>query len=576
MELACHLRPDVPLNVVGDASRLRQIVINLVGNAIKFTERGEIVLRVEVDSQSGDALCLHFAVSDTGIGIPVAKQGLIFNVFEQADQSTTRVYGGSGLGLAIVSKIVKLMHGNVWVESEVGQGSTFHFTAQFCVQNGQPSSVESLPAHCHHLRVLVVDDNATNRQILMEILRCWQFEPTSVASGAIALKVLKEASEQGVPFGLVLLDAQMPLLDGFAVAEEIRANPRIAVGPLVMLSSSSRLDDDRCSDLRIASVLSKPIRQVDLFNCLIKMLGDSPQHADYDPAEKLAEQTAPPLPHPTAANLLFILLAEDNLVNQRVARGILEKRGHTVAIANNGREALQAVSSQRFDLVLMDVQMPEMDGIEATQAIRRFEASRGSHTPIVAMTAHALTGDRERCLAAGMDDYLTKPIQVNELLIAIKRLTSTETIDVEQSNATPTHSTVALPADATVNIQPARAAEFMMDSLDLPSLLARVEQDFDLLHEMFALFLECSPPLMAEIELSVARHEYSTLERAAHALKGALQSISAIPAAKAAAELESIARNGTCDEAERVLTVLQLEFQRLVLALQESKQGVQA
>ncbi len=423
LELACHTQADVPVEVVGDPVRLRQIVVNLVGNAIKFTEHGEVVVRAAVESQTSDDVCLHISVTDTGIGIPAAKQQRIFQAFEQADQSTTRLYGGTGLGLAIVSKLVAVMQGTIWVESQMGRGSTFHFTTLLALQGGSPRRPVSLPKQWHDLHVLVVDDNATNRQILEEVLRNWRLTPTVVDSGAAALAALEQASDRGTPFGLVILDVQMPSMDGISVAQQIKANPRLWAAPLILLSSSNQIDDERCRNLHVAACLSKPIKQSDLFNCLINVLrgpGDSEASLHATPTIDGTDHGVDLNP----SRPLVILLAEDNVVNQRVAVGILEKRGHTVVVAHNGKEAIQAIATQQFDLVLMDLQMPEMDGIEAARRIRQLEAPRGEHTPIVAMTAHAMKGDREDCLQAGMDDYLSKPVQVNELLATIERLTA--------------------------------------------------------------------------------------------------------------------------------------------------------
>ncbi len=571
LELACQIRPEVPAEVVGDPMRLRQILINLIGNAIKFTERGEVVARATVQSQTAEQVCLHFTVADTGIGIPVEKQNLVFQAFEQADQSTTRLYGGTGLGLAIVSNLVAVMQGEVWVESQAGQGSTFHFTTLLRLQNGPRLRAASLPQQCQNVSVLVVDDNAASRQILVEALQNWGLKPTAVDSGDTALAALEKAYDQGIPFGLVLLDVQMPSMDGFAVAEQIKASPRTSTVPLIMLSSSTPLDDDRCKELQVAAHLSKPIKQADLFSCLIKALGGPPKLDEPANTTTIVDNSNRSTPAISSRPLL-ILLAEDNVVNQRVAVGILEKRGHTVVIANNGKEAIQAVATQRFDLVLMDVQMPEMDGIEATGLIRRAEAAREKHTPIVAMTAHAMKGDRERCLEAGMDDYLTKPIEVKELLMTIDRLASAKSGNRDPVGPTPSLDT------ATRNGQPAARNRLAsskgpadgMQAVDLTTLLARVENDWDLLHEMIALFLESSPPLLAEIEVGMARHDRQTVERTAHALKGAMQSISAVPAAEAASNLEDIVRMSTTEHADESLSMLKLEYERLVLALSET------
>jgi signal transduction histidine kinase/DNA-binding response OmpR family regulator/HPt (histidine-containing phosphotransfer) domain-containing protein len=573
LELACQIRSDVPTELVGDPARLRQIVVNLVGNAIKFTDHGEVVIRATIQSRTADSAFLHFTVSDTGIGIPQEKQGLVFQPFEQADQSTTRLYGGTGLGLGIVSKLIAMMRGEVWVESQVGQGSTFHFTASFGVQNDPPRSAASMPGQWHDLNVLVVDDNATNRQILSEVLQSWKLRPTVVDTGLAALAALDAAYDQGAPFGLVLLDAQMPSMDGFVVAEQIRANARLSRVPLIMLSSSSQDDDERCRNLGAAACLSKPVKQSELFNCVLAALDGRPK-SDEACAETAMIDRTDPHAETVTSRPLVILLAEDNVVNQRVALGILEKRGHTVVVVDNGKEATRAIATQRFDLVLMDVQMPEMDGLEATGVIRRDEAAQGKHTPIVAMTAHAMKGDREKCLEAGMDAYLPKPIQVKELLMTIKSLTAPIDDHEEIEPAAPVPcATPANQPPAPDLVASSQVLAERTEPFNVPSLLTRVENDWDLLQEMIELFLDSSPRLLAEIELGVARRDGQTVERAAHALKGAMQSISAGPAARAALNLEELGRMGDTASADKSLSHLKQEFERLVSALSESSKG---
>ena len=573
LELACQIRSDVLTELVGDPARLRQIVVNLVGNAIKFTDHGEVVIRATIQSRTADSAFLHFTVSDTGIGIPQEKQGLVFQAFEQADQSTTRLYGGTGLGLGIVSKLIAMMRGEVWVESQVGQGSTFHFTASFGVQNDPPRSAASMPGQWHDLNVLVVDDNATNRQILSEVLQSWKLRPTVVDTGLAALAALDAAYDQGAPFGLVLLDAQMPSMDGFVVAEQIRANARLSRVPLIMLSSSSQDDDERCRNLGAAACLSKPVKQSELFNCVLAALDGRPKSDEACAETAMIDRTDPHAETVTSRHLV-ILLAEDNVVNQRVALGILEKRGHTVVVVDNGKEATRAIATQRFDLVLMDVQMPEMDGLEATGVIRRDEAAQGKHTPIVAMTAHAMKGDREKCLEAGMDAYLPKPIQVKELLMTIKSLTAPIDDHEEIEPAAPVPcATPANQPPAPDLVASSQVLAERTEPFDVPSLLTRVENDWDLLQEMIELFLDSSPRLLAEIELGVARRDGQTVERAAHALKGAMQSISAGPAARAALNLEELGRMGDTASADKSLSHLKQEFERLVSALSESSKG---
>jgi PAS domain S-box-containing protein len=416
LELAYDLQRDVPDAIVGDPGRLRQIIVNLVGNAIKFTERGEVIVYVQVDSRTKDGIQLHFTITDTGIGIPPEKQTAIFEAFTQADGSMSRVYGGTGLGLTISARLIGFMHGRIWVESEPDKGSRFHFTAHFGLQKNPAGTVVPRdPRTLRDVRVLVVDDNATNRQILLKMLSNWHTNPTAVDSGAGAIIALREAHGLGRIYPLILLDAQMPEMDGFALVESIRKNPEWKIATIMMLSSDGqRGDAKRCRELGVAACLTKPVRHGELLDAILAALGTRP-----------ARETAPTLvtPHSLRENSghLRILLVEDNAVNQLLAVRLLEKSGHTVAVAGNGKEALATLEKQSFDLVLMDVQMPEMDGFEATAAIRGLEKESGNHLPIIAMTAHAMVGDRERCIEAGMDDYITKPIRTEELIEVLAR-----------------------------------------------------------------------------------------------------------------------------------------------------------
>jgi signal transduction histidine kinase/CheY-like chemotaxis protein/ABC-type phosphate/phosphonate transport system substrate-binding protein len=417
LELAYDVRHDVPDALFGDVNRLRQILVNLVGNAIKFTEKGEVVVRSELESAADDHVELHFAVSDTGIGIAPEKLATIFSPFEQADTSTTRRFGGTGLGLAISRQLVELMQGRVWVESEPGAGSTFHFTTRF----GRGTATAGQRRHAEltdleGLSVLVVDDNRTNRRILEEMLKNWRMKPTAVESGLEALRCLDQAQHAGGPFRLVVSDVHMPEMDGFGLVERIRACPQHAGLPVVFLTSGSRSgDSDRCRQLGIVAQLLKPVKQSLLLDTIATSLGAA--------AAATARDAAPAAPDADEARKpLHVLLAEDNAVNQKFAVRTLTKRGHTVVVANNGREAVEAWDKEPFDVVLMDVQMPEMDGFEATAAIRKREEATGGHTPIVAMTAHAMKGDRERCLEAGMDGYVTKPIKASTLFAEIDRV----------------------------------------------------------------------------------------------------------------------------------------------------------
>jgi len=415
LELACRVHPAVPNRVVGDPGRLRQIVVNLVGNAIKFTEKGEVVVDVQVESEDCESISLHTSVRDTGIGIPEDKQKTIFEAFTQADASTTRKYGGTGLGLAISSQLVQLMGGRIWMESQVGRGSAFHFTARFGMPEMQQAEVPALTHDLEGLRVLIVDDNSTNRFIMQELAIKWGMQPVTAESGSQALVLLERSFKAEGLFDLALLDVHMPEMDGFDLAARIQQHPEWDRMVLVMLcSAGQRGDAKRCHELGISAYLPKPITQSDLLDALMTALGQRER-----PAEEARLITRHTLGEDRR---LHILLAEDNLVNQRLAVKLLEKRGHRVQVANNGREALQALERQEFNLVLMDVQMPEMGGFEATAAIREKEKASGRHVPIVAMTAHALKGDREKCLAAGMTDYLSKPIRTKQLYEVLERV----------------------------------------------------------------------------------------------------------------------------------------------------------
>jgi signal transduction histidine kinase/DNA-binding response OmpR family regulator len=413
LELLCEVAPDVPELLRGDSNRLRQVIINLIGNAIKFTNEGEVVLKVQLDATEGEDRILEFIVSDTGIGIPVEKQALIFEPFSQADTSTTRKYGGTGLGLTISSRLVEMMGGRIWVESLIGRGSQFHFTIRLAVVDARAIDIGEIasPELLRNVKVLVVDDNRTNLRILEGMLTRWEMKPTSVEGGEEALAQLSTARTAGEPFGLILTDMHMPKMDGFSLVENIRRRPELSTITIMMLTSAGhRGDAVRCQELGVAAYLLKPIRQSELREAIARVLGAKEQKGAIALITRYSLQDAR-----DPATFLRVLLAEDNAVNQRLAVRLLEKRGHRVVVAGNGREALEALEKESFDLVLMDVQMPEMDGLAATVAIREKENATDTHLPVVALTAHAMKGDRERCLAAGMDGYLSKPIRPPEL-----------------------------------------------------------------------------------------------------------------------------------------------------------------
>jgi PAS domain S-box-containing protein len=556
LELACHIPPDVPDTVRGDPGRLRQLVVNLAGNAIKFTEQGEVVVDVAVESRTEEAVCLHFAVKDTGIGIPPEKQRGIFAAFSQADSSTTRKYGGTGLGLAISTQLAALMGGRVWVESEVGRGSTFHFTVRLGLSTATLPQRLTEPVDVKELPVLVVDDNATNRRILEEVLTNWGMRPTAVDGARAALAAMERARAVAEPFALVLTDGMMPEMDGFELAERIRRHPGLAKATIMMLSSAGQHGEAaRCRELGVSAYLTKPIKQSDLLDAIVRVLYASS-----------AEPRKPrPEPQPAVTETrgrLRILLAEDNAINQRVATGILQKRGHTVVVAGNGKEALAALEQEAFDLLFLDVQMPEMDGFEVTREIRRRESQASGmqnppeesqpvianwspatrRLPIVAMTAHAMKGDRERCLEAGMDGYVAKPLQAQQLFEVIAGLVPTR---AGAETDTPDHTA---PSDSV---------------FDRDAALDRVDGNRDLLQEIIGLFFDEMPRLLSAIHEAIGGRDAKALERAAHTLKGAMGNLSAKEAFAAALRLEMLGHGGDLTNVEAVYAEVEKAIDRL-------------
>ena len=415
LELACAVHPTVPEIVRGDPTRLRQIINNLVSNAVKFTDRGEVVARVNLESRDASQAVLQFTISDTGIGIPDDKQDRIFHAFCQADSSTTRKYGGTGLGLTVSSRLVSMMGGRIWLESEVARGSRFHFTAAFVVPEHVNGVEPVMHARLEGVRVLVVDDNATNRRILEDMLGNWGMSVTSVDCGAAAIAAL-DAAHSSQPFTLMITDGHMPEMDGYMLVEELRRKPGLVDAIVMLTSAGQRGDAARCRQLGVTAYLTKPIRQSELREAVLLALHQAA------PAATRRLITRHTIRERRAASARRVLIAEDNLINQTLAVKLLEKAGYTTLVASNGREALKALERETFDLVLMDVQMPEMDGFEATALIRDRERATGAHLPIVALTAHAIKGDDERCLAAGMDAYLPKPIQAQQLYDLLESL----------------------------------------------------------------------------------------------------------------------------------------------------------
>jgi signal transduction histidine kinase/DNA-binding response OmpR family regulator/HPt (histidine-containing phosphotransfer) domain-containing protein len=529
IEVVCHVLSDVPSGVVGDPGRLRQVIVNLVGNAIKFTERGQVLVQIDVESADDQTIVLHYVVSDSGIGIPADKQQAIFEPFKQADGSTTRRFGGTGLGLAISATLVELMGGRIWVESAPLQGSTFHFTVRLGVTDARP---ETPDIDLTGVRVLIVDDNEVNRRVLHDLLLRWHMRPTTVDSGEAAIAAIAAAAAARRLFGLVLLDANLPDMDGFDVARRVR-DEAAGAGATIMMLSSSRQNGERvrCGELGIQNYLIKPVDLRALLNVIRRALAGQQAARPALPAAML--------PMDLPERRLNILLAEDNPVNQRLAASLIKRRGHRVTIVGNGRDAVDEVGRQPYDVVLMDVQMPEMGGFEATAAIRARERDTGMHLPIIAITAHVMKGDRERCLTAGMDDYITKPFDSRSLCRTIEQA-----------------------AGVAASIASERSPSSVPDEV-----LARVGGDRELLADMARLFVEDAPRTIDRIREALDARNADALRRAAHTLKGAAANFEATELVTAARALEEIGRTGQFDEQAAAWRVLMIEMDRLMSLL---------
>ncbi len=517
LEVLCDINANVPEAVVGDPIRLQQILGNLLGNAVKFTDRGYIVLEVRQDARIDGRSLLHFSITDTGIGIPADKHGLIFEPFSQADGSTTRRFGGTGLGLTISATLVRKMAGQIWVESTPGEGSTFHFTADFEI--AAPALPNPLPEPLlADLRVLIVDDNPVNRKILLGQFGRWHTRPVAVASGYEALTALARAVRGADPFRLVVLDVNMPGLDGFDVAERVQSMPELGSPSIVMLSSSGQHGDSpRCHELGIAAYLTKPVQSAELHDAICRVLSHPMTACDAPPSTPRAVERA--------ALPLRVLLVEDNLINQQVAVGLLARRGHQAIVAENGVHALAELERDSFDVILMDLQMPEMGGIEATRLIRAREATTGSRTRIVAMTAHAMSGDRERCLAAGMDGYISKPIEPDEFYATLEQPVPLKVAD-------------RIPADIP------------SASFDLAGFKKRLGDDLDLVRRVLDAVVEDCPPQLLALQAAVTNRDAAAIRAAAHALKGAAGNLSATRLFEALKAMEQCGTDARLAEAD--------------------------
>ena len=556
--LLVRYAPSAPRHLIGDSGRLRQILMNLVGNAIKFTHKGHVLVNVECEEQTDKEVRMRISVQDTGIGIPEDKIAGMFDKFTQADASTTRKYGGTGLGLAICRQLVDLMGGTLGATSRPGQGSTFWFTLRLPLNTQAPAS-PAAPTEISGLRILIVDDAEANRLLLYEQISSWAMRSNCVATGGAALQALGAAQAAGDPYQIALIDYDMPGMNGEELGHAIKADPALKDTVLVMLTAVGQQSDTaRMLAAGFSAYLVKPLRQSELLDVLTtawKTEQDGKSTKLITRHSRDESRSAPDAAAPASPALrVRVLVAEDNVVNQIVAARMLEKLGCRVDVAANGKEAVELLEQVPYDLVFMDCQMPEMDGYEATAEIRRREKESGFHVAIIAMTAHTMPGDREHCLEVGMDGYVSKPIRSKDLVEAIKTHAPTAAKDGGRERA---------PAQK----QPERI-------LDKEALLARVDGDTELLQELLALFLADCPRKLAEIRQAVANHDAKTIERAAHALKGSVSNFCAQPAFEAALKLELLGREGNLTQAEEAYEALEKEVARLLPAISALKDEV--
>lgn len=567
LEIACRVAPEIPDHLLGDPGRIQQVLVNLIGNSVKFTEAGEIFVNINAETISGDHVRLHFSVSDTGIGIPADKADQIFRPFEQAESSTTRRFGGSGLGLAISRQLVEMMRGRMWVESELGRGSTFHFTAEFGVCTEQhrhrPMELESL----RDLPVLVVDDNFTNRRILSEMLQYWRMQPVLADSAAAARQALKEAAASARPIRMILLDHHMPGEDGFQFVESVSNILQPGKCLIIMISSgSSAVDADLCQKHGIGRFMTKPVIASDLLNEVLRQFG---RYATVKPVQPTVVATEPHV------NPRRVLLVDDNEINRRVAVGLLRSRGHQSVAVVNGQEAVTTLAEQEFDVVLMDMQMPVMDGYEATAAIRKREQQTGGRIPIVAMTAEALKGDRERCLAVGMDDYVSKPVVPAELYRAVEQFPALCLPTEAKVRTASENSTPCLEVPSQKRKDESREPEARSDTIPAISIAAidwnvaneRLGGGPNVLHEFSDLLKSQIPKLFADIRLAIETRDSQLLRRSAHTLKGSATYFGAHPLVQAALALENLGRVKSFDGASEMLALLDKELSLVQAAL---------
>ncbi len=548
LELLCEITPEVPEMVMGDPGRLRQVLLNLVSNAIKFTSSGEVALRVELESEDRETRVLRFSVTDTGIGIAAEKLESIFSPFTQADSSTTRKYGGTGLGLTISSRLADMMGGRIWAESEVGRGARFSFTARLeAIEKKPESEPRTATEELRGLKILVVDDNPTNRRILNGVLLRWNAEVTCAEGGADALKELELAARRGKPYQLVLTDMHMPEMDGFGLTKGIRRSPATASIPIVLLTSGAgRGDAQTWREAGIQFCLSKPVRRRELLATIVT--ATEHKTAASAPAKDSTREVQ------LKGRQLKILLAEDNRVNQAVAIAILEKKKHAVVVANNGIEALLLLAQQTFDIALMDVQMPEMDGFTAAKQIREKEKVSRAHLPIVAMTAYAMKGDRERCIAAGMDEYVSKPINPEKLEAAM--MSALQGAKLSESDSCSPRVDAA--PEIAVNWNPAETLE-------------KLGGDENLLQEVITIFLDEAPRHVAALKQAMTSGDAESAERAAHSLKGELGYLCIPGLSQVACDIEQKGRNSDLEGVSRLFPEFEAGVSTLVNSIRGAK-----
>lgn len=565
LEMACFIRSDVPNALSGDPDRLRQILINLVGNAIKFTDQGEVTITVSQVECTDDTETLRFEVADTGIGIPRAAQPTIFDSFSQADNSMKRKHGGTGLGLAIAKQLCQMMGGEIGVESEVNKGSLFWFTARF--GNESQKGRVSDPSHnsLRGLKVLVVDDNTTNRTILEHYLVNWGMEGDSAESAVKALQLLRDAAQQGRPYDLAILDMMMPEMTGIELAHAIRSDSSISNIQLVMLTSAGMWNSaDEARQVGIAAYLTKPVRQSRLFNALAAVMSGEPAPT--------RDKVTPQLPKEEEHFSVDVLLVEDNVINQEVARAMLEGLGCRIDLASNGLEAIRAVSNKRYDIVFMDCQMPKMDGYEATRTIRTSENGGGYHLPVIALTAHAMEGDQEACLAAGMDGYLTKPFAESQLIAVLKQWVDPKKVGKGNKPASePAHAKSSSIVDTCSDGESKDKEDHERSFVDSSALekIAALQRDGhpSILHKVITMYFQSSADLLEKIREAIASGDGPTVNRAAHTLKSSSANLGAFGLADLCKKMELLGKANTLQDAGTLLSSIERQYEGVEEAL---------